>query len=139
MTDYGIKVSLPNVDVLKATLDQCVVHSGYPSPKVDVTKVPKHAGIIRVNFTSAPPGSWVTLATIAHNYGYKPMVMGTYKINTPFAMSGLMPYASGTSQLGFSVDSVSMALRIFNDAGNQIVTSGSILEVNYYIFAEPIE
>lgn len=138
MGSYGMKISLPGYDVLTATPEQCAVHTGYNSPKVDLFASPAHFGTIRVTFANNPPNlATTTLYTIPHGLGYTPIVQGSGKFaDFSSEYSGTMPMIpSGTIEMHLKSDATNVYLTIYYEsAWGSII--GNTLTVTYYIFAE---
>lgn len=141
MSDFGIKVSLPGIDVLTATPEQCVIHSGYPSPKIKMDSDPVHFGTLRFTFeTDLTKSTDVLLKTIEHGYDYIPWVVGSISLDSTNGgiLESLSPLApAGTLYIWMEVDDSEVRLYA-HDAFNWISASDT-MDVSYYIFAEEVE
>lgn len=138
MANYGMKISLPGYDVMTATPEQCAVHTGYNTPKVDLFADPAHFGTVRVTFENDPPsGVETTLYTIPHGLSYTPIVQGSGKFSDGMSeYSGTMPMIpSGTIEMHLKSDDTNVYLTTYYDAGWGSII-GNTLTVTYYIFAE---
>lgn len=104
------KVSLPGIDVKNASPEECVVHSDYPSPKINKHAKPTHRGLIRINLNNTYPVGDTVLFAPLHGYDYTPMVWaviaeaGSANIN----VFGFQPYVSGLFQLTVKTDKKKM-------------------------------
>lgn len=141
MADYGMKVSLPGVDVTEATPEQCAMHSGYPSPKIIVGESPEHFGLVRVNFTQDPgtDGTTYTLHTINHGLGYKPAVLGTlFLADGTFddnPIYSILPWTpSLTVQIWIEADDSDMRIKFWQTF--EWIDPGDTAEISFYIFSE---
>ena len=67
--DKVFKVSLDGYNVDDATPEECAVHSGFDYPKMEEELV----GVKNYTFPASPGTGTITILTINHNLGYKPM------------------------------------------------------------------
>lgn len=139
MQDYGIKISLPGYDVLDATPEQCVVHSTYPSPKIQSDLNLNHYSFLTINFLHDPPTTTDTvLYSVAHGYNYTPMVLasGSFSQLSPIG-DGPFPLVP-TATLAFFCRATSTTFDVLVnvDIGGWGSLVGSTLTVSYYIFCE---
>lgn len=70
--DFGLKISLPGVDIKTATPEQCSVHSSYDTMKVKLDSNNPQFGNILVTFADNPQTGTFPIYTIHHGYGYIP-------------------------------------------------------------------
>lgn len=146
MSDYGLKISLPGYDVSTATPEQCSVHSGYTSPKIDTSQGdaldntnPQHYGTVTVTFVNSPPsGTDTVLFTIPHNYGYIPSFLGNATfIDGAVESGGLMPLYVTGSTLWFYMKADASNVYVMTYYDNAYGSlSGTALYVSYMVFAE---
>lgn len=147
-TNFGMKVSLPGVEVQDATPEQCVLHSSYPCPKVDTRPGsedptnPKHFGLVNINFQNDPSDGFTRLFTITHGYDYIPSCLGTAQFTIPTGIlagvyGGTMPLlVTGATLNFFCVTDISSMYVIigYDSAFGTLV--GNTLAVSYQLFAE---
>lgn len=72
MSDFGLKISLPGVDVKTATPEQCSIHTSYDSLKVRIDNQNPQEGNILITFNDTPSAGTYNITTIHHGYGYIP-------------------------------------------------------------------
>lgn len=72
MSDYGLKISLPGIDVKTATPEQCSIHSSYDSLKIKLDNANPQEGNILITFTDTPTAGTYNITTIHHGYDYIP-------------------------------------------------------------------
>lgn len=139
MSDYGIKVSLPGNNVLTAEPEECAVHSGYPSPKIEMDTSPSRFGTLVINFTQTITQATNTLLyTLDHNLGYIPQVQATVIEDEDNEFAGLLPYEPTlTLRVWVETNSSNCKFYIYDDFNNTY--NGYKLEISYYIFAEEVE
>lgn len=143
MSDYGMKVSLPGYDVRTATPEQCVMHSGYPSPKVKMDASPSHFGVIDVSFTSNIPAGTYLLYSFAHGYSYRPAAIGVgvysnLASGAPSSrMEGTLPLPrAGTLFTDILTTDTLVQIKVWQDSDDMWITNGTKLRVSFYVFAE---
>lgn len=112
--DNIVKVTLPGYDISNATVEQCAIHSGFDYPKIEE----QLEGRISVTI----PNTLYTkkknlIATIPHNYGYKPfffiffdpMDNDTQAFKTTFAdITYGMSYVGNSTLLNCYVDDTNL-------------------------------
>lgn len=145
------KISLGEVDVKEATPEQCAVHSGYNSPKIDVRE--GHFRNINVNFDNEPPTpssgttNETTVYEFSHEYNYTPQVWlhGEYsRAGTSFRLYGpgrlVMLESAGTfAHLKATADDEKVYLKVEKGWTSPASTpdiAGRRVETRLYIFAE---
>lgn len=80
-SDWGLKISLPGVDVKTATPEQCSVHSSFDSFKVQTEVATPNLGNVKVTFIDNPPNPQTfPVLTVPHNLGFKPATFMFYDI-----------------------------------------------------------
>lgn len=136
---WGIKISLPGVDVNKATPEQCVIHSKYDVHKINDHANPPHYGVLVLNVVNEPASpSTTNILTINHGYAYRPAAFIHIRdsgSNPPFLVTGhrsldafdqsyLQAYTTDTQ---FRIDLVK---------NGPITLAGRVFNIRYYIFAE---
>lgn len=76
MSNFGVKISLPGVDVNTASPEQCAVYSKYDTFKIDETATPSHFGQAAITIRNNPPKDIITnLYKIPHGYSHRPTVL----------------------------------------------------------------
>lgn len=144
MSDYGIKVSLPGFDVTTAAPEDCAIHSGYQSPKIDIKADPPHYGILDIDFTSTmATDTDVLLWSQNHGRSYRPMVIGTADLDHKGGdagdgqIDGILTL-SPTATLIVWIDATDTKARLFarHSSGFTWIGSGSNLKVSFFIFVE---
>lgn len=137
------KISLPGVDVHNSRIDQDVLNSLYPNPKINVLAQPPHAGVIFVDWVSTtitvPSGSPKTIYSFPHGYNYIPTALGTFDFDDGTVKGkGVLPLTVtiGTvvSQIEIETDSKNVNVKIYTD-GSGAVPAFKI-KIRFYVFAE---
>lgn len=153
---FVLKVSLPRFDVNTARPEDCAIHSGYNSPKIDVQK--GNFQSFQINFNNEPPdpGSpGAATETIIyqreHGYDYVPQTWVEVDYIATFGVSSFPVYAPGKALLGavsafdatyFGVRSDSKYLYLYirkesSALDNSILhIAGTSLRCRVYVFAE---
>lgn len=74
--NFGVKISLPGIDVNKASPEECAVYSKYDTFKINETATPPHFGQAVITIRNNPPRDVVTnLYKIPHGYSHRPSVL----------------------------------------------------------------
>jgi len=141
MSDYGFILTLPGYDYDKATPEQCVVHSKYPSPMINALVTPKHYGLVSVLFSSTIPSSTTrTLYSMNHNLGYTPVVWCLFNdpnnVTAAYTNYGIMPYFYGSGTLRAWADDTKFVIDIVQDFVDSSAITGLTMTFRYYIFSE---
>jgi len=137
--NWGIKISLPGIDVTKATPEQCVIHSQYDTHKINDHASPAHYGVIHVTVQNEPAtNSTTNVLKINHGYTYRPAsfvhINDPLQGSSPYGLTGsyfigggnfLNAYTTGTQ---FRVDLVK--------GGFGVPMVGEQFTIRYYLFAE---
>lgn len=136
--NFGVKVSLPNRDVLTCTPEQCAVHSSYPPLKAKLGQTSPHIATVNVDFTARITQNVTqTLYSIAHGYGYIPFTLTNLVFD-----DGAGTTSTGTGYAGIGAN---LAINAYCDATNFYITiydnfnwtsANASLLASYYIFAE---
>lgn len=119
---FGVKISVPGVDVKTATPEQCVVHSAYPHLKVFGTGV--------LNYTTV--GDPTETFGVTHNLGYKPSFHAYINRDTDPADTYLILPVVGAAD-GISISSTNTDLTVTVTG----YSAGVVMIVKYYIFYDP--
>jgi len=145
MADYGIKVSIPTVDVKIASPENCTIHSGYPNIKIKTEASPAHFATLDYSFTSDPANGTLTLFTKAHGYSYISMAI-VYVDDlqfTPNRFTVLPEYfvydGNGYQKLWYDVDSTNLYIKYSvtnNPSGTHVNVNGFDFKFKYYIFVD---
>lgn len=102
---YLFKIALSDVDVRKATPEQCSIHSEYNSPKIDSTK--DHFLNVNITFDNEPPTpasgttNTLTLFELEHGYKYVPEVWFHVDATPNFGGTVDERYGPGATILSF--------------------------------------
>lgn len=129
---YKFIITLPGYDVNKATPEQCVVHSDYACPKIDLRKTPKLFGIYEHTFSSNPGVGTTNLFTLNHDLGYKPMHFCNLK--DEFYTEPL-PYYQGGDQIKAYCDDDNFKIDLTR-LSDLVDLTGTTFIFKYYIFVE---
>lgn len=84
MSDYGIKISLPNKNVKTADLKDLIFHSKYPMFKIKT--------ILQGSFSITDGGAGVDQLLYTHNLGYNPLFFIWALIYDPFVPADITLY-----------------------------------------------
>lgn len=137
MSDYGIKISLPGVDVLKATPEDCAVHSSYDTFKIDDHADPAHFGVVKITFTKDSASA--TLFSFKHGYDHRPSCMAhNYdgsRPNNPYAIGGKF-FIQGDTYINTVVDDTYFRVKLVKGSFQPPNMTGKSYTIRYYIFAE---
>ena len=119
-----------------ATVENCGIHSDYPSPKSEE----KNVGVETYTFTSNPGTDTTTnILTLTHGYSYRPMaivyiedVTGDFFKILPYDVSGglfsqVFHYYTTTSQLKIDYTVT---------FDNSVDVNGRVFKFKYYVFVE---
>lgn len=152
------KISLPGIDVHEATPEQCSLHSGFNSPKIDSTK----DSFLNVNITfdNEPPdpvpiGSLIVslrtdIYTISHPYRYTPMIWLHSDYATDFDTTIIDRYGPGiillyyrganaTATLDAEADDKNITIYVtksWRGIGDPPTLEGRRVQTRLYIFAD---
>lgn len=136
--DFGFKVSLPSIDVKKATPEECTIHSSYPPLKAKLDQNPPHFAQLSVTFTAAvPQNTVITVFSMNHGYGYTP---ATFPNLTFLDVSGINYAGIGEISVGATLaitayaTSTDFIVELYDNAF--FTGSTANMQVSYYIFAE---
>lgn len=140
MANYGMKISLPGYDVMTAEPENCVIHSGYASPKFITEAIGSqfYYGTATCTFASDPPDSVETaIFTINHSLGYAPMALarGVYTQGAN-VFTGALPIEP-TATLYFATEATSTTFKIivYRNAGWGSII-GATFKFSYIVFVE---
>lgn len=76
MSNFGIKISLPDDDVQNTELKKFVLNSEYSHLKIKLGENPRHFEYVTYTFSSEPTNNTTTtLLTIPHKYSYTPIAI----------------------------------------------------------------
>jgi hypothetical protein len=135
------KISLPGQDVRGARLNEEVVDSIYPSPKVSTIASPPHAGIIHLNWSSSiilPNPTVKNLYSFAHGYNQIPSTLAVFSFdNGTTKTNGILPFNYGALGLILiDADSTNVNLKYISFDLASTVIPVFIMQVRFYVFAE---
>lgn len=136
------RVALPNTDVRRAKVSEMVLDSRYPSPKIDTTARPPHAGIIFVNWNNTTTilnsGTTKLLYSFPHGYNKIPTAIASYTFdNGTVRPKGTLPFQVGA--LGIiliDADEVNINLKYFSTDLTSTPIPVFTMKVRFYVFAE---
>ena len=142
-SDYGMKVSLPGVDVKKASKRELSVHNRSDYLKVDPLEEPLLFGFFEFNVNIAT-NQFKKFKTIKHKFGFTPQVIAHFVRRSNNAY-GLLPYYFNDSGIDAGFFRF-MLYPLANDkevSFNWLTSSTSVgseggdetFDVRYYIFA----
>lgn len=144
MADYGIKISLPGVDVDLATPEECALHSGYPNLKIKRGADPVHSDILSYTFSSDPNNGTYTLFTKAHGYSYTPngLVYFIAHDNNIYGMPLIFGYDMDTDhyqKFYWEIDTTNLLIKYYvsnkSDASH-VSVNGWTEQFKYNIFVD---
>lgn len=143
-----IVIGLPDQDAKQASLDQQVINSLYPSPKINAEVFPPHAGLIDLSWsetTEAPlRGSVRTLYSFPHGYNYVPTVLSNFILDfldgsPPFAsMLPLLIGIGGDSSVLILMDAdlININLKVLGLFATTTIPGPFKMKIRFYVFAE---
>lgn len=135
------KIVLPNNDVKSAALQDTVVDSIYPNPKIDTAATPPHTGIININWASngvvIPSATSKVLYSFPHGYNYAPLVIGAYRFdNGTRILQGVMPFFFGNIGLVLlDSDAKNVNVKYFSTDDTAVIPN-FIIQIRFYVTAE---
>lgn len=133
------KLALPGFNAKDARLDQEVLDSAYPSPKINTVPTPPHAGLIYLNWQSTivvPLNSVKLLYSFPHGYNYIPTAFATYAYDDGTTrVNGVLLYSNNYGTLVLDTDSTNVNLKWISGDGTNPVPP-FIMHIRYYVFAE---
>lgn len=139
--DWGVKISLPGVDVKTATAKELVLSTAYPNPKVQLNKDPAHFGMIQLIYNGANQivgDVSRNITQFAHGYNYTPGTQCLI-IDPVSGVAVQMPYQVGA--LGVFVFEADETYVYLNWSAIGLfpteITPG-IYNFRYYLFADPV-
>lgn len=136
---WGIKISLPGVDVTKATPEQCVIHSKYDVHKINGHASPSHFGVIQLVIANEPASpSTHNILTMSHGYSYRPAAfihLQDSSITPPFMITGHRAL-DAFDQSFLTAYTTDTEFRIDLVKNGPITLAGRVFNIRYYIFAE---
>lgn len=147
------KIALPGKDINRASLQEEVLDSTYPSPKINSFANPPHAGIVKIHNTmnSSPlPAFGVTntLYSFPHGYDYVPTVFGNYIIynkpdtNPNDSFAGQLPevFVNASSELlillTIEADLNNISINMLGLKVAPSTIAPYIFYIRYYVMAE---
>ncbi len=136
----AFRISLPGYKVQTATPEQCVVHSQYPTPKVNMNADPLHYGLVSVALVTDPVVDTTrNLFTMAHGYSYIPTAIVVY--NDPSAAEsrqyGAMPYFINVpTSFRAYCDATSFKIDMVNNSFAPVSIAPRTIQFRYYIYCE---
>lgn len=136
---WGIKVALPGKDVTTATPEECAVHSGFDTFKINRHPTPAHYGAITVSITSNPAsGSTFTLLDIAHGYSYRPALFShiRYVQGGRTAIDSFFPFTPFGSGIAVFTTDTRLKIVLQKVSGDNADYSNRTYTIRYYIAAE---
>lgn len=137
---FGIKVSLPGYNVNDATPEQCSVHSGYDTHKINDHASPAHYGVVSLTVSNEPANpSTTNIMSFNHNYPYRPVCMAHFRDPArsagQFAVTGIFGLDAFISSY-IKVYTTDTQFRIDLVKGGPVTLAGRVFTIRYYIFAE---
>ena len=140
--DYGMKVALDGYDVMSATPEQCAIHSGFASPKLDYYATPAHSGAVHLRFLNNPPSEIDTVIwSVPHAYSYTPMTLASMSYtenNLIYPLTGISTIAIGATLFLFARATPTHFEIVANVSTDvwDLVSLGASLTFSYNIYAE---
>lgn len=129
-----IKISLPGIDVDKATPEECSLHSAYSLFKGYSYLTKYYTESFSINNTSPGQHHYIT---IPHNYNFVPVVFVYYANNgSGFKMLGVPAGSPSVPWQGYKVDKSNLIIDIWS--GIDLLAGGAVsysVEIRYAIFA----
>lgn len=137
------RIALPTNDVRRGKVTEMVLDSRYPSPKIDTTARPPHAGLIFLNWNSStitiPFGTSRVLYSFPRNYNLCPTAIGSYSFdNGTRKTRGTLPFqmgAQGIILLEADDDNVNLTYYSTDVPGTTVINP-FVMQIRFYVFAE---
>lgn len=135
------KLALPGFDAQSARVWEEVLDNLYPSPKIDTTPVPPHAGIIFLNWadtTAVPNNTTKLLYSFPHGYNHIPTVFASYSYdNGTIRLRGTLAFQNGAlGMITIDADEENINLKYYSfDLASTAITP-FIMQVRFYVMAE---
>lgn len=141
MSDEVFRLALPGFDVHRGKIEQMILDSQYPSPKVDTQAVPTHAGLLFLDWQDITPINYDEVKTIfsfPHRLGRVPIVIASYKFdNGTVVLKGTLPFqlgAFGIITMDADEKNVNLKYYSFDIFGNNMPQF--TMQIRFYVMAE---
>jgi hypothetical protein len=138
----AFRVALPGQDAIRGRLQDMVLDARYPSPKIDVTARPPHAGIISIywNDTTAIANDTTRLIyPFSHGYNYTPTAFASYRFDSGSSIiRGTLPFQYGSiGMITIDTDRENVNLKYHStDLASVTPIPAFIMQVRFYVMAE---
>ncbi len=135
------KLSLPNNDVKRARIQDVVLDSTYPNPKINTKADPPHAGTISLNWvdtTGVPYATTKLLYSFAHGYNKMPTVFASYKYDTGLVVRrGTLPFQLGAlGMISIDADAKNINLKYYSFDIFDTPIPPFIMQIRFYVMVE---
>lgn len=137
------KISLPGTDVKNARIQDLVLSSLYPNPKIDTTASPPHAGIIFLNWQavglSQANNTTKLIYSFSHGYDYIPTAFAAYKFdNGSLVTDGVLPFQYGNlGEITIDTDPTNVNIKYQSiDLASTTVIPPFLMQIRFYVMAD---
>lgn len=135
------RIALPGFDVHRGKLEQMVLDSAVPSPKIDTTADLSHAGIIHLNWTDTTPiadGTTKTIYSFKHNCSQIPSVFANYTWDGGSGVrKGVLPLQYGAlGMILLDADATNINLKYYSFDSSSTAISAFVMEIRYYVMSD---
>lgn len=134
-------IALPGKDVYRGKVTDMVIDSRYPSPKIDTTAKPPHAGIVFVNWSSSislASGDSRLIYSFPHNYNNIPTVMASYEFDNGSArLKGTLPFQyGGLGIITIDADNKNINIKYYSTDFAATVIPAFTMKIRFYVMSE---
>jgi hypothetical protein len=144
MSNFGIKISLPEQEVTEKGLKKFILNTEYSNLKVKLGETPRHFEYVSYTYTSEPSyGVSTTLVTIPHGYTYAPLTQTwlSFDNNNWYIITSRFNLDFMTGSADFyicSADSTNVYIRLRRDGPGPPVNplNGTTVYFKYMIFTD---
>lgn len=136
-----VRIALPGADIIRGKVEEMVLDSVYPSPKIDTTASPMHVGTIYLNWDSTASVAYDTiklLYSFPHNYDYIPSVFAAYRFdNGSNILQGTLPFQNGAlGMITIDADEKNINLKYYSfDLFSSAIIPFN-MQIRFYVMAE---
>lgn len=135
------RIALPDKNAERGKPDEMAVDSRYSNPKIDTQANPPHAGTIRLTWNDTTPignGTTKLLYSFAHQYGYVPTVIASYRFDNGInVLKGTLPFQLGAfGVLTIDADEKNVNLKYYSVDTSGDPTPTFAMQIHYYVMAE---
>jgi hypothetical protein len=144
MSNFGIKISLPNQDVTNRFLNKFILNTDYSHMKIKLGETPRHFEYVSYTYSSEPANnSTTTLITVPHGYDYVPIaiVWLSFDNDTWFSIRSQFnfdPFTGSRHLYLTQTDATNLYIRLQKDGANPPLPNlnGTTVYFKYMIFTD---